>query len=219
MTARRPGLTRLCHDHLSSMSHAPVTLLVARCAALTILAVVLACGEGGAAPPVLSHTRTSPTGPSDREVISFVKLMNAHRISLGLPALLWDRRLADVAQAHSRDMFDRHYFSHTSPDGRSTWDRLAARGVTYSQAGENIAWGQGTGSAVLRAWLRSPGHRANIERGSYTRHGVGKVGTYWTHVFIRPTSARVGDRRSPRGEMSYGRRGFTSSAARKPKRR
>jgi uncharacterized protein YkwD len=171
-----------------------IVRVIARCAALTIVAVVLlACRKGGAAtaPSVASHTRAPApaTGPIDREVVSFVKLMNAHRISMGLSALVWDSRAAAVAQAHSRDMFDRHYFSHTSPDGRSTWDRLAARGVTYSQAGENIAWGQGTGSAALRAWLRSPGHRANIEHSSYTHHGVGKVGTYWTHIFIRPTRA------------------------------
>jgi uncharacterized protein YkwD len=166
--------------------------VIARCATLTILAVMLlACGEGGAATAasVASRSRAPTTGPIDREVVSFVKLMNAHRVSLGLSALAWDSRAAAVAQAHSRDMFDRHYFSHTSPDGRSTWDRLAARGINYSQAGENIAWGQGTGRAVLTAWLRSPGHRANIERGSFTHHGVGKVGTYWTHVFIRPTRA------------------------------
>ena len=156
--------------------------------------MLLARGDGCAATArAASHTRAPAptTGPIDPEVVSFVKLMNAHRISLGLSALVWDSRAAAVAQAHSRDMFDRHYFSHTSRDGRSTWDRLAARGITYSQAGENIAWGQGTGRAVLMAWLRSPGHRANIESGSYTRHGVGKVGTYWTHVFIRPTRASL----------------------------
>jgi uncharacterized protein YkwD len=160
-------------------------------AALTILAaMLLACGEGGAstASSVASRTRAPAptTGPTDREVVSFVKLVNAHRRSLGLSALVWDSRAAAVAKAHSRDMLNQHYFSHKSLDGRSTWDRLAARGVTYSEAGENIAWGQGTGRDVLRAWLRSPGHRKNIERGSYTHHGVGKVGTYWTHVFLRP---------------------------------
>jgi uncharacterized protein YkwD len=162
--------------------------------ALAILAVMLlAWGEGGAATArsAASHTRAhAPTaGPTDREIGSFVRLMNAHRVSLGLSPLVWDSRAAAVAQAHSRDMFNRHYFSHTSLDGRSTWDRLAERGITYSQAGENLAWGQDTGSAVLTGWLGSPGHRANIENGSYTRHGVGKVGTYWTHVFIRPWPA------------------------------
>jgi len=158
---------------------------------LTILAVLLlAFGGSGAATPlrVSSHTRDSAraTGPADPEVAAFVTLMNAHRVSRGLPALVWDRRLADVAEAHSRDMFRRHYFSHTWSDGHSTWDRLAAHGVDYSQAGENIAWGQSTGRAVLMSWLDSPGHRRNIENGSYTHHGVGKVGVYWTHVFIRP---------------------------------
>jgi uncharacterized protein YkwD len=155
-------------------------LFTARRAALTILAsMLLACGA-----PASTH------GPTGYEVASFVRLMNAHRTSRGLSPLVWDRRAAAIAEAHSRDMYDRHYFSHTWSDGRSTWDKLAARGVAYSQAGENIAWGQETGRSVLAAWLRSPGHRANIENGSFTHHGVGKVGPYWTHVFIRPTSAR-----------------------------
>jgi uncharacterized protein YkwD len=157
--------------------------------------MLLACGEGVAAtvPSPSPHPRAPArtTGPTDPEVVSFVKLMNKHRVSLGLSALVWDSRAAAAAQAHSRDMFKRHYFSHTSLDGRSTWDRLAEGGISYSQAGENLAWGQGTGSAVLTGWLGSPGHRANIENGSYTRHGVGKVGTYWTHIFIRPWPARV----------------------------
>ena len=173
-------------------------------AALTILAaLLLASGVGGPAAAHPSRTRAhAPTaGPTDPEVASFVKLMNAYRRSIGLSALIWDSRAAAVAQAHSRDMFRQHYFSHTSLDGRSTWDRLAAGGVTYSQAGENIAWGQVTGREVLTSWLDSPPHRANIERGSYTRHGVGKVGTYWTHVFILPTTApRLPARRRPSHE-------------------
>ena len=167
-----------------------IVSVIAACAP-TVLAILLTCGGGATtAYSAVSHSRAVPTtGPTDPEVASFAKLMNAHRVSLGLSALVWDSRLAAVAQAHSRAMFDRHHFSHKWPGGGSTWDRLAARGVTYSQAGENIAWGQSTGSAALTAWLRSPGHQANIERASYTHHGVAKVGTYWTHVFIRATGA------------------------------
>lgn len=163
----------------------------ARLAALAMLAALpIGCGKSGApnAPSPASPSPTpSPTaGPTDPEVVSFVNLMNAHRVSLGLDALVWDSGVAAVAQAHSQDMLDRSYFSHTTPEGLTPWDRLAAGGVTYSEAGENIAWGYGTGSAVLTAWLGSPGHKANIEHATYTRHGVGKAGTYWTHVFIRP---------------------------------
>jgi len=158
-------------------------MTVARHAALALLAVaLLVCGESSAA-------TARATGTTDPEVARFVTLVNAHRVSRGLPPLVWDPRAASVAEAHSRDMFRRHYFSHAWSDGSSTWDRLKARGVTYSQAGENIAWGQKTGRAVLTSWLKSRGHRQNIENGSFTHHGVGKVGPYWTHVFLRPRRA------------------------------
>jgi uncharacterized protein YkwD len=171
-----------------------MVLQARRWAGLAILAFLLfPSGDGGGAMTRSHATSTSAaahtTGPTDPEVVSFVKLMNAHRRSLGLSPLAWDPRAAAVAKAHSRDMFERDYFSHTSPDGRKMRDRLEARGITYSEAGENIAWGQETGRAVLTAWLRSPGHRQNIERPGYTHHGVAKVGPYWTHVFIRPADA------------------------------
>ncbi len=158
---------------------------VVRVVALTVLVVAATTLS------IASQARASATtaGPTDPEVASFVKLMNEHRRSLGLPALIWDSRAAAVAKAHSREMFDGHYFSHAWPDGRTTFNRLAARGVTYSRAGENIAWGQRTGRAVLTAWLGSSGHRKNIELAAYTHHGVAKVGPYWTHIFIRPRKA------------------------------
>jgi uncharacterized protein YkwD len=93
-------------------------------------------------------------------------------------------------------MVARGFFSHTNPDGLSPFDRLNAAGVDFTAAGENIAYGYPSASAVLSAWLGSSGHRANIENGNYTHHGVGLEGTHWTHVFIRrpvsaPASARA----------------------------
>lgn len=112
--------------------------------------------------------------------------VNAHRESIGCPALLWNTAVAAVAQAHSEDMVAREFFSHTNPDGQSPFDRLAEAGIAYSAAAENIAYGYPTAESVLAAWLGSPGHRANIENCALTEHGVGLDGTYWTHVFIRP---------------------------------
>lgn len=147
---------------------------------LLAIAILLLTGWGDAP----TYARTS--GPTDREVASFVRLVNQHRIARGLPALIWDDRVAAVAREKSRDMRDKEYFSHTWSDGRPTWPRLTAHGVRYAAAGENIAWGQPTGSAVLRSWLHSRGHRKNIEDRAFTHHGVAKVGVYWTHIFIRP---------------------------------
>jgi uncharacterized protein YkwD len=118
-------------------------------------------------------------------VATFETQMNAHRASVGCDGLAWHSATADVAHAHSQDMQDRGFFSHTNPDGESPWDRLEKGGVTWSgPAGENIAQTSDGAEAVLQMWLNSPGHRANIENCDFSHHGVGLAGSYWTHVFI-----------------------------------
>jgi uncharacterized protein YkwD len=135
-------------------------------------------------------TPTSPvpggSQPGDAEVAAFVDLVNAHRQSLGLDALVWDPTAAAVALAHSQDMVTRGYFSHISPEGETPFDRLRAAGIRFTMAGENIAFGFSSANAVFAAWMASPEHRANIEHTGYTHHGVGRYGTYWTHVFFTP---------------------------------
>jgi uncharacterized protein YkwD len=122
----------------------------------------------------------------DSEVVSFVEQMNAHRESVGCVPLTWNRDVAEVATAHSQDMIDRGFFSHENPDGDSPFDRLRNADIGFSRGAENIAYGYPTGTAVLEAWLNSPGHRGNIENCALTEHGVGRVGTHWTHLFITP---------------------------------
>ena len=116
----------------------------------------------------------------------FAELVNAHRASVGCSALVWNGSVADVARAHSDDMVERDFFSHTNPDGLSPFDRLSAAGIAFTAAAENIAYGYPTAQAVLQGWLDSPGHRANIENCALTEHGVGVTRAHWTHLFIRP---------------------------------
>lgn len=147
-------------------------------AIVTLSSLVLACDSG-----------SDPTGLEAElpgEVGNFVTLMNDHRERVGCPPLVWNGQVAAVAQAHSRDMVDRGYFSHTDPDGDSPFDRLRAAGVSYRSAAENIAKGYPSAAAVLGGWLDSSGHRANIENCNLTEHGVGLEANHWTHVFIRP---------------------------------
>jgi len=155
--------------------------------ALTLV-LVAALSIGGCS----SHSGP-PTAPllgggtsDDARVQMFVQLVNAYRQSIGLNALIWDQTAADVAFEHSRDMVLRGYFSHDTPEGVTPAERLSAAGIRFSVAGENIAFGYLNADAVLQAWLDSPDHRANIEYPGFTHHGVGRYGTYWTHVFYTP---------------------------------
>ena len=116
---------------------------------------------------------------------------NAERARHGLRALSVDQRLAAAAQAHSVDMVQRGFFAHESPDGRQVWDRAVAAGYAYRKVAENIAAGQRSAEEVVRGWMESPGHRANILDGDLTQIGVGRAeggsyGVYWTQVFGTP---------------------------------
>jgi uncharacterized protein YkwD len=76
------------------------------------------------------------------------------------------------------------YFSHTSLDGRTFDERIRDAGYTRPAA-ENIAKGQRSADDVMRAWMNSKGHRANILNCSYAAIGVGldTRGWYWTQDF------------------------------------
>lgn len=141
--------------------------------ALVALVALAACGDGVTAPEVL-----------DPQIDSFAQLVNRHRLEQGCGPLLWNADVAEVAQTHSEDMVTRDFFAHTNPDGASPFDRLTDAGIAYSLGAENIAFGYPDAVSVLRGWLDSPGHRANIENCGLEEHGVGLVGTYWTHLFI-----------------------------------
>lgn len=105
-------------------------------------------------------------------------LINQERTSRGLSPLASNAILAKAALGHSKDMVDLRYFAHDSRDGRTVGDRLRAAGYARwnASAGENLAWGagkKGTPAAIVRAWMASPGHRADILRPAFREIGLG----------------------------------------------
>jgi uncharacterized protein YkwD len=107
-------------------------------------------------------------------------LINAERRARGLRKLRLRRALGRVAQAHSGDMVRRHYFSHLTPAGLTVSARIRrsayASSRTHLLAGEDIAWGQdslATPRSIVRIWMTSAAHRANILSGTYRHFGAG----------------------------------------------
>lgn len=127
---------------------------------------------------------------TDKDVSAYekevIRLVNAERAKYGLSPLSENWELSRVARYKSQDMKDKRYFSHTSPTYGSPFQMMKSFGISYRSAGENIAMGQRTPEAVVKAWMNSQGHRANILNASYTEIGVGyvKEGNYWTQMFI-----------------------------------
>jgi uncharacterized protein YkwD len=92
--------------------------------------------------------------------------------------------LAVVARRHSQDMLDRGYFDHCTPEGLHSSDRITRGGLDFDATGENIYMVRNeTGrpsdvaSAMVKGWLNSRDHRANILTPDYRVVGVGVVTT------------------------------------------
>ncbi|MER6333327.1 CAP domain-containing protein [Streptomyces sp. NPDC001034] len=131
------------------------------------------------APPVT----VSAQAAAEAQVL---KLVNDERAKAGCSALSANSALTNLAGSFSDDMAARGFFSDTDPDGRSPWDRAAAAGVTRLGA-ENIARGPADPAAVVKAWMDSPEHRANILNCGFNSLGVGvhfgAGGPWWTEEF------------------------------------
>ncbi len=170
-----------------SLTRLPVLFALAMAPAACVPALPAAMAGDAPSPGGGGSAVRYESGPASGSMVAEVeRLINADRARVGCPPLQWDGAAASAAQAHSDDMARRNYFSHTSPEGRTVVDRMRAQGADYRSLGENIAMGQRNAAEVVRGWLTSPGHRANIENCRYTRAGVGFREYRWTQVFYTP---------------------------------
>jgi uncharacterized protein YkwD len=119
-------------------------------------------------------------------------LINRARHRHGLRQLNANRRLAKAAQRHTDYMKRHRCFSHQCPGEGSVLARLErvdyiVAGLRRWSCGENIAWGtgdRGTPRSIVKSWMRSPPHRANILNPQFRHLGVG---------FARGYPGRTGD--------------------------
>jgi uncharacterized protein YkwD len=116
-------------------------------------------------------------------------LVNAQRAKVGASPLVLCAPLSVASRKYARVMARTGHFGHTGPDGRQPWDRGSAEGYEFRAYGENIADGQDTVREVMRGWVNSPGHYANLVNKTFTHLGVGRADSagrhseYWVQNF------------------------------------
>ncbi len=108
---------------------------------------------------------------------SLLGAVNDVRAAHNLRPLQVDGKLVAVARAYSATMIQRDVFTHGA-----FAERIAGSGARGPAFGENLAWGTGRYAGarnVVRMWMNSPGHRANLLRPGWTRIGIGaRVGNF-----------------------------------------
>lgn len=100
---------------------------------------------------------------------------NIQRQNNGLPPLKYNSVLSVSATNKANDMFTNNYWAHTSPIGTTPWDFFKAVGYRYSVAGENLARDFYDTESLLKGWMDSPTHKANIINSKYQEIGIGVV--------------------------------------------
>lgn len=142
-------------------------------------------------PAVPAEQPVKPSTPSSSEFNTayedeVIRLVNAERAKYSLSPLQKDEGAASVAHVRAKEIVQS--FSHTRPDGSSCFTAAKEQGVTYSTAGENIAYGYADPAQVVNGWMNSEGHRKNILSSSFSKIGVGCYSSgnvlYWSQFFI-----------------------------------
>lgn len=106
-----------------------------------------------------------------------VFLTNQERQKNGISSLSLNQQLSDAAAKKADDMFVYNYWAHNSPSGKTPWIFIKSSGYKYVYAGENLARGFSTPEDVVKAWMASPDHRANMLSQNYQDVGFAvKVG-------------------------------------------
>ncbi|WP_294663671.1 CAP domain-containing protein [uncultured Ruminococcus sp.] len=119
-----------------------------------------------------------------------IELVNTERAKEGISPLTKDTALTNLSNIRSKEAAT--LFSHQRPDGTSWSTVLKQNNVSYTSAAENIAAGQNTPEAVVKEWMNSPSHRANIMNSEYNKIGVScyvdqnaPYRYYWEQLFIK----------------------------------
>jgi uncharacterized protein YkwD len=167
--------------------------------ALAVSAVTADAGVGGVAGRSFAPTRASAGTcvaranwgiRRDDLAYDVARIINRYRHGRGLHPLQLEQGLMRSAIWKAQHMAHFFYFAHADPAPpvrRGVPQRLAACGFA-NDGSENIAYGHETAREVVRAWLRSPGHRRNIVSASWRYLGVGVAishygGTFWAQNF------------------------------------
>lgn len=118
--------------------------------------------------------------------VEILNLINNHRLSLGLSPLESLDIVKSVAYSHTDYMVDTGAVSHDNFFTRSNFLKTNAGAKKVS---ENVAYGYSSAESVVRAWIKSESHKANLE-GDYTNFDISAEKNengkwFYTNIFIK----------------------------------
>jgi uncharacterized protein YkwD len=128
---------------------------------------------------ILNATQEKYSGYRITESKEAFDKINSIRIENGKSKLVWDDKLYKLAEYRAKDMYERGYYSHITPEGKTVNDLADSYGI-YTDVGENLGKGYLTPSQAIDAWMLSPEHRYNL---LYDGHRSGAF-AYYMDIYV-----------------------------------
>ncbi len=137
--------------------------------------------------------KETPKVQLSADELAIVDLTNKERAAKGLKPLTVNPLLCKAAKGHSENMAKTGIFEHEI-GGKMAGARTKDAGYQWSVCGENIGQGRApnwTVKNMMKSWMESKAHAANILQEEFTEIGVAIAKTekglpYFTQVFASP---------------------------------
>jgi uncharacterized protein YkwD len=179
--------------------------LVALCATFVAACALVSTADGGGrsaaallAPAGACESANDPRASAAAQIRAVACLINHARAKERRGQLADSALLTRAAALKGRQVASCGDFSHT-PCGTDFAATFRRAGYRYASVGENLyagPWGRVTARDVVLAWLRSPGHRANMLSPGFRQVGAAPVransllgnsaSVVWTATFGTP---------------------------------
>ncbi|HRR39268.1 MAG TPA: CAP domain-containing protein [Candidatus Paceibacterota bacterium] len=121
--------------------------------------------------PLILSEKQNEIDALEKEKILF--WTNVYRINNNVQELTENEILNQAAQQKIKDMFEKQYFEHISPEGIGAADIVEGLSYKYLMVGENLALGNFKDEKdLVDAWMASQGHRENILNSKFKEIGI-----------------------------------------------
>ncbi len=162
------------------MNNCPLRLLMLFCAL-----ILTSCSSNGI--EIIGNDSNIPITESEKPIESdILHLINNYRVNNGFSSLNKLQVIKTQTSNHTNYMIEKNEVSHDFFFQRKEYLTENANAV---KVGENVAYGYSSAEAVVKAWIKSEGHKKNIE-GNYTHFDItakknadGKW--YFTNIFVK----------------------------------
>ncbi len=125
----------------------------------------------------------NPTQLQAQSVDALILKSNEARKANNLKELKPNLALGISAKNKACDLYEKKYWSHTDQANRPFYWWIQQAGYKKLILGENLAVDYENDEQIIKAWLNSQSHRANILSSKYTEIGIGRCGNYVVQHF------------------------------------